>query len=635
MDDMRKIDGQSGSKSKPPYLGKPAPFEDGYNGDPYCMRPHFKHLVERLDAISGHTGQRLSVRDFFQYIRYRHLEAILGEDRPFAVKESARSEIISLEEGNSWLKNSACTDELNCLAAEIALEHGIRKVPALWSSFKFHMTYRIRKIDELRNALGDGELACINSETIIENAKKAVADTYDLSLLPYNLVKPANVVSKFIPKLPEMYSGKLPYSIDPYGIFEDFVQVKALVEISEQEVENCKKDGTYVHKDGKHYRKEYLGSRKFDYAVLLNVTENCPVGCAACYKKELTRMDSDDLGEIRRQLTHDGGRAAGQAELLVRWLDKHPEVNTVIISGGEPLLFHLEDIRKMMDVLGKAKHLKTVRICTSAVFQGLSYFITDEFAQMLADFRYRTGKEVHLNTHVTDESQLLAPEARIAVETLRMHGISVHLQMPIQEGINFWREDVERTAEKLAAILRAAHDMDVVPYKFIVDMHSPSHHALTVPIEVLSKALGLLESHMKSSDEERGQAWNVLLPQGNLYIYPWPHFCAVKEVDSEAGVVRYFMAKRLKVSEGGRIAVYIYEEPQLPGLNDDQDSLPKPVDADVLVRMDEVRKAYGEFREKIAHTTDQVQKEHLKMELYEVCGIPFARNEPLVVGQES
>ncbi|MDO8339424.1 MAG: hypothetical protein Q7T16_02090, partial [Candidatus Burarchaeum sp.] len=465
MNDIRKMDRQSDSKPRLPHVEKTAPFEDGYNKDPYCMRPHFRALVERLDKIDKRIDETITARDFFQYIRYRYLEAILREDRSFAVKESAKSEINGLEAGNGWLKNHTCTDELNRIATEIAWEHGIRDVSALWYSFKFHMTYRIRKIDELRNALRDGELACINSETVIENAKKAVADTYDLSLLPYNLVKPANVVSKFIPKLPEMYSGKLPYSIDPYGIFEDFVQVKALVEISEQEVENCKKEGTYVRKDGKHYRREYLGSRKFDYAVLFNVTENCPVGCAACYKKELTRMDSDDLSEIRRQLTHDGGRAVGQAKLLVQWLDKHPEVNTAIISGGEPSLFQLEDFRKMMDVLGKAKHLETVRICTSAVFQGLFYFITDEFAQMLADFRRTTGKEVHLNTHFTDENQLLAPEARIAVETLRMHGISIHLQMPIQEGINFWRADVDKTAEKLAAILKAAHDMDVVPYK--------------------------------------------------------------------------------------------------------------------------------------------------------------------------
>ncbi|MDO8339780.1 MAG: hypothetical protein Q7T16_03930, partial [Candidatus Burarchaeum sp.] len=162
--------------------------------------------------------------------------------------------------------------------------------------------------------------------------------------------------------------------------------------------------------------------------------------------------------------------------------------------------------------------------------------------------------------------------------------------------------------------------------------HSPSHPDLTVPIEILSRVLALLESHMKSSDEERGQAWNVLLPQGNLYIYPWPHFSAVKEVDSEAGVVRYFMAKKLKKEEGGRIAVYIYEEPLLRGLNDDANSLSKPVDSDALARIDEVRRAYSEFSEKIKSTPDKVQKERLKMELYEVCGIPFAKNEPLIVG---
>jgi hypothetical protein len=96
--------------------------------------------------------------------------------------------------------------------------------------------------------------------------------------------------------------------------------------------------------------------------------------------------------------------------------------------------------------------------------------------------------------------------------------------------------------------------------------------------------------------------------------------------------VRYFMAKKLKASEGGRIAVYIYEEPLLKGLNDDVSSLPKPVDSDVLARIGDVQKAYSEFSEKTKSTTDKVQKEQLKMDLYEVCGIPFAKNDVLEVG---
>jgi L-lysine 2,3-aminomutase len=308
---------------------------------------------------------------------------------------------------------------------------------------------------------------------------------------------------------------------------------------------------------------------------------------------------------------------------LKDWLNQHPEVNTVIISGGEPLMYSPKTIGRILDHLGEAEHLKAVRICTSAVYQGLFYKINNDLVDRLSEFRRknngrngRAKKQLYFNCHVTDEHQLLTPEARIATERLQEAGVSIHLQMPLLEGINFYRDDPKKSAEKLRAISEAAYEIGAVPYKVIVNMHSPSYPELTVPIERVSETISFLDGHFDTSDMARWQAYNVLHEQGNAYVYPKPHFVAEKDIDKGRNRVTYFIPK---LNPNGSInEVHTYEEPLLAGIND-TDSLRPIADAGIQRRIDEVRDAYHRLRRNKINTR----------EFYRVSGVKFSDNPPL------
>ncbi len=471
----------------------------------------------------------------------------------------------------------------------------------LWENPAFHMAFRVTDLEALNS---------LNEEVDAESVRASLKTGREMSILPLNVLLGGSTMKKYIPDLPALYSGKEEHSLDPYGIFRGQDQIRAETKVDSK----------------------YLGSRKFNYAALENITEFCPVGCAECYKGVLTRLGMSALAdidpkytELKKELNLQEQRAIEQTRLLKDWLNQNPEVNTIIISGGEPLMYSPHTIGEILNQLGEAEHLKVVRICTSAVYQGLFYKINEDLINKLSEFRRnnngrngRAKKQLYFNCHVTDEHQLLTPEARIATEKLQEAGVSIHLQMPLQEGINFYRDNPQKSAEKLKAICEAAYEIGAVPYKAIVNMHSPFYEKLTVPIEKVSETISFLDEHFNNSDMARWQAYNILHEQGNAYIYPKPNFIAEKNIDRDRKRVTYFIPK-LNL-DGSVNEVHTYEEPLLSGIND-KESLGSIVDAGIQKRVQEVRDAYQRLRK------DEIDTK----EFYRTSGIKFSENRPLIV----
>ncbi len=367
------------------------------------------------------------------------------------------------------------SQSLDTLVQEVADYLNVGK-EVLWQSLDFHLLFRVHNHAMLR-AL----------------RISSVDPRFDVSILPLNVV--LGIIDKFVPIDEDLTV------LDPYGIFRTDEKIM--------------------------YGGEYLASRKFTYAVLANISSFCPVGCAGCYKREVVR--TEELPGLKKQLSFSETRAKRQIQLLADRLSGHPEVNTVVLSGGEPLMYSPSAIKAMIHSLEAVPSVKVIRICTAAVYQGLFPLISDDLVFVLSSCE----KQFYLNCHVTNERQLQTPEARVAVKRLRKAGIGCYLQMPLQQGINFWREDIPRSAEKMQAITQTAYFEGVIPYKVIVDMraHDPKH---VVPIEAVSEMLLYLEDHDKISDMQRWQAVEALHQQGNVYIYPKPHFqFRVEERDNE------------------------------------------------------------------------------------------------------
>ena len=117
---------------------------------------------------------------------------------------------------------------------------------------------------------------------------------------------------------------------------------------------------------------------------------------------------------------------------------------------------------------------------------------------------------------------------------------------------------------------------------------------------------------------------NVLHEQGNLYLTAYPHFTAVKDVDTESQRVTYFIPK-VEFDGRKRVVVHTYEEPLIHGHNDNPYSFKRLLffsqisDRDVRQKIKQVRKAYRKMNGDPQTIRD----------FYKESGIEYAENKPL------
>jgi len=453
-----------------------------------------------------------------------------------------------------------------------------------WADWRFHLEHRLHL--DRHSSNDDFELLF----SIVPQARSNAADLrriildgvdtngdgiterrfFDLSILPLNLMLGAEVLAYFLPDADYLqpHSTK---KADPYGIIRGTTRAHIGAGTP-----------TVIVDQGR-----ILGSHKFSNTLLFNVDFYCPMGCADCYKTRLGTREYVELPSrfppkvFRHPLLgpldrFGAGEAVEQARRVVSWMNRDPrgrQVYDVILSGGEPLAMSNAVIRAILDEFRSAERLRVFRICTGALFLGLPIRFDDELLDMLTEFEASTGVRVTIQAHLGNDS-MISPEAVIAVDKIRRSGISIYSQVPIKNGINFFVDSIDKTLDKLVELGRRQVAVGIEPYMFIVDMH-PSTNAVYVPIEPLMQAWAILVESHDHPGLERPRTLSVLFEGGNIILSGATLFSAHKVVDKLRDMVVYYIP-RIGAGErwSARVDEYFrYEEPLMPGLNDDPRSL--------------------------------------------------------------
>lgn len=391
-----------------------------------------------------------------------------------------------------------------------------------WGDVDFHLQNRIIKWEDLNTVLNTDEYAYI----------KAFKE-YQLSVLPINLFGGENVLNKYVPRKDYGVSD----NIDPYGIFT-----------KESKILSPKTDNLV------------LASQKFKHTVLMNLYDQCVIGCSGCYKGYYTREKKHKFG------LNSLSTAVKQAKELTEYLNNNPEVYDVIISGGEPLLLDNATLDKVLTELSFAKHLRIIRICTGSLFMGLSIRFDDELINILK--KHKKNKRITINAHLSNPEQINY-ESKEAVNKLNSIGINIYSQVPVQNDINFFINDLKKTLDYFVELGKQQVFNNIEPYMLIVDMH-PRMKSQYIPLEILLQFWGaLVESH-NYPGLERPRTLSILFKEGNVIVSSHMLYSMKKSVDVENDVVTY---KIPLVNLYGEIEkFYIYNEP-LTRHNSDEYSL--------------------------------------------------------------
>ncbi len=179
-----------------------------------------------------------------------------------------------------------------------------------------------------------------------------------------------------------------------------------------------------------------LVQRYPDRALLL-ATDRCGVYCRFC---------------TRSRMVGDGGGAIPLERLgpAFAYLEAHPEVRDVILSGGDPLTMSTERIARLVERVRAIESVETIRLATRVPVT-LPSRVTAELTRALRPFH-----PIWVMTHFNHPKEL-TPEAGAACERLADAGFPLMNQTVLLRGVN---DD----AQVLEALFRGLVRRRVRPY---------------------------------------------------------------------------------------------------------------------------------------------------------------------------
>ena len=150
--------------------------------------------------------------------------------------------------------------------------------------------------------------------------------------------------------------------------------------------------------------------------VLFLVTDRCAAYCRYCTRSRV-------VSGVGEQELHTEWEAA------FRYLESHPEIRDVLLSGGDALLLSDNKLEALLRRLRAIEHIEFIRI-GSRVPIFLPQRITPELCKMLARY-HPLWMSVHAN-----HPRELTTEVKAALERLADHGIPLGNQSVLLRGVN-------------------------------------------------------------------------------------------------------------------------------------------------------------------------------------------------------
>ncbi len=195
----------------------------------------------------------------------------------------------------------------------------------------------------------------------------------------------------------------------------------------------------------------------YDNRLLLLLTYQCLVYCRFCFRKSL-------VGFPQHQITNE------QLETAITFIQNHPEIADVVISGGDPLAVPNRRLLPFLERIVAIPHVKVIRIDSRAL-STIPHRLDNELVSFM-----HSAKKFWYYSHMNHPDDIDHPEVRATIERLLLAGVPVLNQCVILRGIN---DDV-KTIYKL---MEQCYQQKVLPYHlYILDRVQGAAH-FDVPME--------------------------------------------------------------------------------------------------------------------------------------------------------
>lgn len=207
---------------------------------------------------------------------------------------------------------------------------------------------------------------------------------------------------------------------------------------------------------------------KYKNRVLMIVKGGCAVNCRYCFRRHFPYEDNK------------GGKRHWQAAL--DYIATQPEVNEVILSGGDPLMAKDHELQWLIDGISQIPHIKRLRV-HSRLPVVLPSRVTEHLCELLQQSRLQTVLVTHIN-HANE----INDEFRQAMAKLKQADVTLLNQGVLLKGVN-------DSVGALAQLSEALFGAGILPYYLhVLDKVQGAAHFMVTDTQARRLMAGLLEN---------------------------------------------------------------------------------------------------------------------------------------------
>ena len=328
-----------------------------------------------------------------------------------------------------------------------------------------------------------------------------------LHLTPEETAHMEDILAQFPMSVTRYYLSLIDWSLGE----EDPIRKMCLPSVHEKNIE-----GTFDTSGEAHNTVLRGVQHKYRETVLILSTSACSMYCRHCFRKRLVGKQEEETGP-------DIGAAA-------EYVKAHPQVNNVLISGGDAFLNPNSVIQDYLETFSPVEQLDFVRFGTRTPVVFPMRISSDSELLDLLD-AYNRKKQIIIVTQFNHPREVTA-EAIAAVQALLYRGIVVKNQTVLLSGIN-------DKVETLAQLFRKLTSIGVVPYyvfqcRPVAGVKTQFQVPLIRGLEIVEKARGMQNG------------------QGKCFRYAMSHPAGKIEIAGSAGngdvILKFHEAKKPEYS---------------------------------------------------------------------------------------
>jgi len=200
---------------------------------------------------------------------------------------------------------------------------------------------------------------------------------------------------------------------------------------------------------------------KYADTALLLVNNVCGAYCRFCFRK---RLFTDTNDEVTNDITE-----------AVAYIKQHPEINNVLLSGGDPLIMSTGKLRIILQQLREIDHVRIIRIGTKmTAFDPYRILNDPSLLETLSEYSL-PDRKIFVMAHFNHPREL-TEQALKGLQLLQKAGAITVNQSPLIRGVN-------DKPEIIAELFSTLSYNGVVPYYLFLCRPTLGNEPYMVPIE--------------------------------------------------------------------------------------------------------------------------------------------------------